>query len=141
MLKFESIYRTAKEQQFLAMDAGFEFTFSNVDNNGLDVGVLAEYLYDERGDWALSGFQDDIFYGSRLAFNDSQDTSLIAGGIHDFETSSNLFSIEATRRFKNNMLVSLEGRIFNGVSDKELFLLFFRPVSYTHLTLPTNREV
>ena len=130
MLKFESIYRTAKEQQFLAMDAGFEFTFSNVDNNGLDVGVLAEYLYDERGDWALSGFQDDIFYGSRLAFNDSQDTSLIAGGIHDFETSSNLFSIEATRRFKNNMLVSLEGRIFNGVSDKELFLLFFRQDSY-----------
>ena len=112
------------------MDVGFEFTFSNVDNNGLDVGVLAEYLYDERGDWALSGLQDDIFYGSRLAFNDSQDTSLIAGGIHDFETSSNLFSIEATRRFKNNMLVSLEGRIFNGVSDKELFLLFFRQDSY-----------
>ena len=135
LLKFESIYRTAKEQQFLAMDAGFEFTFSNVDNNGLDVGVLAEYLYDERGDWALSGLQDDIFYGSRLAFNDSQDTSIIAGGIHDFQTSSNLFTIEASRRFKNNMFVSLEGRIFSGVSDKELFLLFFKQDSYFRISV------
>ena len=134
-MKFESIYRTAKEQQFLAMDAGIEFTFSNVDNNGFDVGVLAEYLYDERREWALSGLQDDIFYGSRLAFNDSQDTSVIVGGIHDFQTSSNLFSIEASRRFKNNILVSLEGRIFSGVSDKELFLFFFKQDSYFKISV------
>ena len=135
LLKFESIYRTAKEQQFLAMNGGFEFTFSNVDNNGLDLGVLAEYLYDERGDWAVSGLQDDIFYGSKLAFNDSQNTSILAGGIYDFQTSTNLFTMEASRRFKNNMLVSLEGRVFSGVSDKELFLLFFKQDSYFKISV------
>ena len=70
-----------------------------------------------------------------MAFNDSQDTSIIAGGIHDFQTSSNLFTIEASRRFKNNMFVSLEGRIFSGVSDKELFLLYFRQDSYFRISV------
>ena len=135
LLKFESIYRTAKEQYFFAMDAGFEYTFSNIDNNGLDIGVLGEYLYDERGDWALSGFQNDIFYGSRIAFNDTNDTAFLAGGIYDLETKTNLLTIEASRRFANSLVISLEGRVFSGISDDELFLLFFKQDSYLSISI------
>ncbi|MAV79949.1 MAG: hypothetical protein CBD31_04350 [Flavobacteriaceae bacterium TMED171] len=135
LLKFESIIRKAKQQEFFAMDAGFEFTFSNVDNNGLDIGLLGEYLYDERGNWSLTGFQNDIFYGSRVAFNDTQDTSILGGGIYDFDTLSHLFSIEATRRLSNGLVCSIEGRVFSGISDEELFLLFFKQDSYLSVSV------
>lgn len=135
LLKLESIYRLAKEQEFFAMDVGFEFTLSNIDNNGLDVGVLAEYLYDERGDLALTGLQNDIFYGSRVSFNDVQDTAVLAGGIYDLTTNSNLFTVEASRRFNSNLVVALEGRIFSGVSQDELFLLYFKQDSYFSVRL------
>ena len=135
LLKFESIIRKAKQQEFFAMDAGFEFTFSNLDNNGLDIGLLGEYLYDERGDLSLTGFQNDIFYGSRVAFNDTQDTSILGGGIYDLDTHSHLITLEATRRVSNGFVCSIEGRIFSGVSDEELFLLFFKQDSYLSITL------
>jgi hypothetical protein len=135
LLKFESIYRKAEQQEFFAMDAGFEYTFSNVNNNGLDIGVLGEYLFDERDDWALSGLQNDIFYGSRIAFNDTQDTSILGGGIYDLDTLTHLFTVEATRRLANGLVCSIEGRIFSGVSDEELFLLFFKQDSYCSITL------
>ena len=135
LLKFESIIRKAKQQEFFAMDAGFEFTFSNVDNNGLDIGLLGEYLYDERGNWSLTGFQNDIFYGSRVAFNDIQDTSILGGGIYDLDTQSHIISLEATRRLSNGLVCSIEGRIFSGVSDEELFLLFFKKDSYLSITI------
>lgn len=135
LLKFESIFRKAEQQEFFALDAGFEYTFSNVDNNGLDIGVLGEYLYDERGDWALSGLQNDIFYGSRIAFNDTQDTAILGGGIYDLDTKSHLFTLEATRRLSNGLVCSIEGRIFSGVSDEELFLLFFKQDSYWSISL------
>ena len=135
LLKFESILRQAEQQEFFAMDAGFEFTFSNVDNNGLDIGVLGEYLYDERGDWSLTGFQNDIFYGSRVAFNDTQDTSILGGGIYDLDTHSHLFNLEATSRIANGLVCSIEARIFSGVSEEELFLLFFKQDSYLSITL------
>ena len=135
LLKFESIIRKAKQQEFIAMDAGFEFTFSNVDDNGLDIGLLGEYLYDERGDWSLTGFQNDIFYGSRVAFNDIQDTSILGGGIYDLDTQSHIISLEATRRLSNGLVCSIEGRIFSGVSDEELFLLFFKKDSYLSITI------
>jgi hypothetical protein len=135
LLKFESILRKAEQQEFFAMDAGFEYTFSNVDNNGLDIGVLGEYLYDERGDWALSGLQNDIFYGSRIAFNDTQDTAILGGGIYDLDTKSHLFTLEATRRLSNGLVCSIEGRIFSGISDEELFLLFFKQDSYWSISL------
>ena len=117
------------------MDVGFEFTLSNIDNNGLDIGVLAEYLYDERGDLALTGLQNDIFYGSRVSFNDVRDTAVLAGGIYDLTTNSNLFTVEASRRFNNNLVVALEGRIFSGVSQEELFLLYFKQDSYFSVRL------
>lgn len=135
LFKFESIFRKAEQQEFFAMDAGLEYTFSNVNNNGLDIGVLVEYLYDERDDWALSGLQNDVFYGSRVAFNDTQDTSILGGGIYDLDTQTHLFTVEASRRLANGLVCSIEGRIFSGVSDQELFLLFFKQDSYFSFTL------
>ncbi|OUR96107.1 hypothetical protein A9Q86_16265 [Flavobacteriales bacterium 33_180_T64] len=133
--KFESIYRSSKTQDFFALVAGIEYTFSNIDGNGLDIGVLGEYLYDERDELALNALQNDVFFGSRIAFNDTQDTSILIGGITDLETSSKIFSIEASRRIASSWKVELEGRFFNNIDTNEFILSNFREDSFLKLSI------
>ncbi len=133
--KLESIYRNAKAQKFIALAAGLEYTFSNINGNGLDIGVLGEYLYDERDELALSALQNDVFFGSRIAFNDTQDTSILIGGIFDIEKSSKIFSIEASRRIANSWTAEVEARIFNDVDTNELILSNFKNDSFLRLSI------
>jgi hypothetical protein len=133
--KVESIYRNAKAQDFVALVAGLEFTFSNIDGNGLDIGLIGEYLYDERDELALSGLQNDIFLGSRIAFNDMQDTSILFGGITDLESSSTIYSIEASRRFGSSVTAELEARIFSDIDANEFILSNFQEDSFLRFSL------
>ncbi|MEB3344812.1 hypothetical protein U6A24_05040 [Aquimarina gracilis] len=133
--KLESIYRYADAQDFFAAVAGVEYTFSNIDGNGLDIGVLGEYLYDERDELALTALQNDIFFGSRIAFNDTQDTSILIGGIADLESSSTIFSLEASRRFGSTWTVEAEARIFNDIDENELILVNFREDSFFRISI------
>jgi len=133
--KLESIYRQSEFQDFLALTAGLEFTISNIKNSGIDAGLISEYLYDDRGDLALSAMQNDIFFGSRIAFNNVQDTSILLGSIFDLESSSKIFSIEASRRFGSSMKVEIEGRFFTEISESEFILSNFRNDSFLRFSL------
>lgn len=133
--KFESIYRNSKAQDYFAFVAGLEYTFSNIDGNGLDIGVLGEYLYDDRDELALNSLQNDVFFGSRIAFNDIQDFSILVGGIVDLEYTSKIFSIEASRRFGSSWKAQLEARIFSNIDDQELILGNFKDDSFARFTV------
>lgn len=133
--KFEAIQRWAEAQDFFAFVAGLEYTFSNIDGNGLDIGLLAEYLYDERDELALTAVQNDLFLGSRIAFNDVQDTSILFGGIIDLEQDSSILSLEASRRFGSNWTATLEARIFNEIAPTELLLSNFRDDSFVRISI------
>jgi hypothetical protein len=133
--KLESIYRDARAQNFFALAAGLEYTFSNIDGNGLDIGVLGEYLYDERDELALNALQNDLFFGSRIAFNDTADTSILIGGITDLKSSSKIFSLEASRRFGSTWTVEAEARIFGSVAPSELILSNFENDSFFRLSI------
>lgn len=133
--KLESIYRSANAQDFFALVAGVEYTFSNIDGNGLDIGILGEYLYDERDELALTALQNDVFFGSRIAFNDVKDTSILIGGIADLEQSSTIFSIEASRRFGETWFAEIEARVFNSIDPNELILSNFRNDSFLRFSI------
>ena len=133
--KLESIYRSSNVQDFLALVAGVEYTFGNINGKGLDIGILTEYLYDERGDWSLSGMQNDLFLGSRIAFNDAHDTSILFGGIFDLEQSSTIWAIEATRRVGSDLSLDIEARIFDSIADQELILSNFQNDSFVRIAL------
>ncbi len=133
--KLESIYRQADAQDFFALAAGLEYTFSNIDGNGLDIGILGEYLYDGRDELALTALQNDVFFGSRIAFNDAQDTSILVGGIADLESSSKILSLEASRRFGSNWTANIEARIFSSIADNELILSNFKDDSFLRIAI------
>lgn len=133
--KLESIYRDAKTQDFFALAAGLEYTFGNIDGNGLDIGVLGEYLYDERDELALNALQNDLFFGSRIAFNDTADTSILIGGITDLKSSSKIFSLEASRRLGSTWTIEAEARIFNAIAPSEVILSNFENDSFFRLSI------
>lgn len=132
--KFEGIYRHAELQDFWAYAGGLEYTFWNVANTGMDIGVLGEYLYDGRGNLALNSMQNDLFVGSRIAFNDTQSTDILFGAIFDLEHSTRFFSVESSRRINNSMKLEIEGRFFERVSENE-FAYFFRQDSFLRIGL------
>jgi hypothetical protein len=132
--KFEGIVRKSQLQDMMGFTGGLEYTFGNVNNSGLDIGLLGEYIYDNRNDLALSGLQSDAFTGIRISFNDTQDTQILAGAIIDVNRSTKLYNIEASRRIRNSWRINLNTRLFQSVSDRE-FIYFIRNDSFFEFTV------
>ena len=101
----------------------------------MDIGILGEYLYDGRDELALNALQDDVFFGTRIAFNDVQDTSILLGGLPDLNSSSTLYSLEASRRFGSNWTVAVEARIFSDIDPSELILGNFSQDSFLRIAI------
>ena len=99
---------------------------------------MIEYLYDGRNDnpglAPPTLFQNDLFFGLRLALNDFQDTSVLMGGIVDLDDQSTLFQVEAQRRLGEHWSAEIQGRFFLNVGDDAL-LLSFRKDNFVNLSL------
>lgn len=132
--KLESIVRKSDFQDMFALAAGVEYTFFDVGGKGLDIGIVSEYLHDDRGLLSFSSLDNDLFTGVRLAFNDVQSTDFLIGGIFDLEKSTRLWSIEGSRRFGNSWKAEVEMRLFDNVDRRE-FLHFIREDSFFQVSL------
>ena len=112
--KLEAIARNADSDDFAAVVGGFEYSFYGIRGSGADLGVLLEYSYDERSANAPPVNQDDdLFAGMRLALNDAQDTSVLAGVTVDLDTDELFFNVEAERRFGDSLFAELRVRAFS----------------------------
>lgn len=113
LLKLEALRQNNHVEPFAAAVGGFEYTFSGLFSGGQDFGVLAEYLWDERGTAGPSAFQNDVFVGARLAGNDVAGTELLAGMAVDLDHGGRFISVEASRRLSDRDKLSLELRVFD----------------------------
>lgn len=121
LFKFEGLRRSGQGDTYYATVGGFEYTFVGVFDTAMDVGVLGEYHFDDRGEQALSPFNNDVFTGSRLAFNDVQDTAVLAGIFADLDGRSKFFNVEASRRLGSTWKIEAEMRIFWDVEGSDPF--------------------
>jgi hypothetical protein len=110
--KLEVIRRETRNETFTALTGGFEYTFYGVFESDLDVGLIAEYLFDDRNDELVTPFENDVLVGTRITWNDEQSTELLLGVIQDLDNSDNSWNIEASRRLGDRWKASLEGRFF-----------------------------
>jgi hypothetical protein len=115
--KLEMISRKDQEGS-LALTGGLEYTFVGVFDTDAEIGVLTEYLFDDRND--RTPFENDIMLGMRLALNDVQSTELLAGTIFDIDSSARFYLIEASRRLGENWKLSLEAYIYADMPRDEL---------------------
>ena len=122
LLKYEMIGAKSGGDEYIALVAGYEYTFFGATDTGMDLGFLTEYLFDERDETktAFSLFENDLFIGSRLTWNDIQDTEVLGGAIIDIETGALFSSIEFSRRLGDRYFIEIEGQYLTSPVDNAI---------------------
>jgi hypothetical protein len=118
--KLEAIVRDGVVGTFAAAVGGLEYTVYQVGESSADVGVLLEYQYDGRDRLEpVTVADNDVFAGARLALNDTQDTSVLAGIGYDLDTGEAFINVEADRRLGEDYVLELRLRAFSGASAQD----------------------
>ena len=121
LLKLEAIRRTGArnilglEEDYAAFVAGGEYTLYSVLDSDLDLTLIGEWNRDGRRQRATNVFQNDVFAGARLAFNDVQGTDVIVGVLEDADLGTRSFSAELNRRLSDAWSMHLEAVLFRDV--------------------------
>ncbi len=132
-LKFEGIHQDGMLDDYYAYDAGIEYTIPSLFGTGKSLGILAEYLFDDRGE-KRSPTEDDIGFGLRLDFNDVEGSTILGAVIQDRDTNSRLLLVQGTTRLTENIRVTAEYRGFVN-QPKEDLLLDLRDDDFFNLSL------
>ncbi len=132
--KLEAFTRSGQGDRFWAVAAGFEYTWYDLADTGIDVGLLGEYVYDGRSEAEAPVFQDDLFAGLRIALNDTQDSQVLLGAMVDREFGSVFFNLEASRRLSDHWKLAAELRTFSNIDEEDPLLALERD-SYFQLSL------
>lgn len=120
-LRLEALARRRDGDWTLASVSGLEYTAPTFFDTGWGVGLLFEYLFDERDEDVLAQrFANDLFFGTRVSLNDLADTQILAGAVVEPDFGNRLFAIEASRRFGANWRVTLDTRLFDDLPDDPL---------------------
>lgn len=138
--KLEAVSVERMKQRHFAMTSGFEYTYVGLFDTQIDLGMLAEYLYDDRGeftplDLAPTPYSNDLMAGLRFVFNDMQGSEMLMGMIYDLDGNATSLSLEASRRLGNNWKLALEYRGNSGVKPEEPLLYPIRKDDYLQLEL------
>jgi len=119
LFKGEAFYRSGQGRDFGAITFGFEYTLVGIFDTSMDIGIIGEYIYDDRPASIAPPYQNDLMAGLRFAFNDAASTEILIGAIVDTEYSSQIYSLEASRRLGDNFKLSIEGGIFSQIDDDD----------------------
>ncbi len=119
--KLEALNRRFDDKRikdYSAAVGGFEYTIPGVTKGGADLGLLAEYHKDSRGEKATSAFQNDLFLAARFSLNDEDSSELLAGAFVDLDNGTKSVRVEGSRRIGKGLKLNIEGQLFTDV-DKD----------------------
>ncbi len=110
------------KKQTLAAVIGLEYTIVGIFNTRSDLGIIAEYMYDE---WQeITPFQNDFMSGIRLAINDAQSTELLIGNITDLDDGTQFWTLEGSRRIGDNWQAEILARAVANVHNNNTLVNF-----------------
>ena len=144
LFKLETIHRadtqnlSLEEDDYIAHVIGGEYTFYSILNSAVDLGLLGEWNYDDRKTNANNIFQDDVFIGARVAFNDVQNTELFASILKDRNYSTSVLAIEFRRRISDQWSIDLELFSITDVDKEDIQLYPIRDDSFFEMRLHYN---
>ncbi|SMF55904.1 hypothetical protein SAMN02745866_03566 [Alteromonadaceae bacterium Bs31] len=92
--------------------AGLEYTLFTLFNSNADLGLIAEYQFDDRTGIRETFAQNDLALGLRWAFNDIDGSELLAIASHDFDYHTQFVSLELGRRITDDWRIEAEARFF-----------------------------
>ncbi len=122
--KGEAIYRSGQGRAFAAATFGFEYTMYGLFGSAMDLGIIGEYIFDDRGEPVRTLYENDLMAGLRWTWNDVDDTKFLAGIIKDLENPSLFFTLEGNRRLGDSVKIEVSGVFFAETSENDpVFLL------------------
>ncbi len=110
--KFEGLYQTGKKKESGALVFGFEYTLVGIGDSKVDLGMIGEYVFDERAIAANSLYNNDMMLGLRINLNNPASTEFLFGLIQDMRRDSTAFLLECSHRLNNSFKLELSGVIF-----------------------------
>ncbi len=122
---FDDLVGTLREDEYVAAVVGGEYTFYSMFGSTADLGLLAEWNYDERGREALPRRQpmtldNDFFLGAHLMFNDVQSTEITAAFITDANRATRTLGVEFDRRLFEQWSLHLESSTILSMDPDDL---------------------
>lgn len=119
LLKLELIRQSgsAIENHYEAV-TGFEYSFYGIFETNMDIGLVSEYLWDERNE-PTHIFQNDLLIGLRFALNDEQSSEALLGVVTDLDYDSYLLTLEGSRRIGNSVKLSAEATIWGSDDERD----------------------
>ena len=139
--KLEAITRSGDGGRYAAANVGVERTLVGALGSRIDLGLVLEYLFDERGLEATNTvFEQDVALGLRWQFNDLADSEALMGMIWDTDTHELVTSFEGSRRFGDYWLLRMEARFFSGASDPRDAALLGLLADSSQKTAPLQRD-
>ncbi len=141
LLKLEVIHRagasnvSGRKQDYAAFVAGGEYTFNGVFGSNADLGLLAEWTYDGRGDDAPNVFNNEAFAGVRLGLNDVEGTQVTASILWDLDHASRSLGLELTRRLTDEWSLEIAGTFFVAVDKDDLNFYQTRRDSFVEMSV------
>lgn len=112
LLKIEYLHRYDNGDPYHAVIPGVEHTVYGLCGSATDLGVLVEYLFDDRGKRANSTFDNDLFLGLRLVLNNTGDVECVAGPIVDLDTQASVFRFEMNGRVSEDWRLSVNTYLY-----------------------------
>jgi hypothetical protein len=117
--RFKQTATGLERQRYTALATGFEVTVVDFLERGIDLGLIAEWNYDDRKKNASSTFQNDLLLGTRWAMNDAESTEVLIGLSQDLDYDTTSLSVEGSTRLSDHLKLTVESRIFTAVDDRD----------------------
>jgi len=119
LFKAEALYRTGQSRSYAATTFGFECSLVGIGNTMMNLGLIGEYVFDDRDQgWLPTIYDNDIMAGLRLNVNDMDDSTVLIGIIRDTHYGSTILGIESSRRIGDSLRINLNASFFIDL-DKE----------------------
>ncbi len=120
LLKGEAYFRTGQSRSYAATTFGFEYTFTAIADTMMDMGLIGEYVYDDRDNgWLPTIYQNDLMGGIRFAVNDMADSTVLFGLIRDLDSGSTIIALESSRRLGETIRLNIDASFFVDMGYKD----------------------
>ena len=110
--KIEALYRSGQGPGRGALASGFEYTWVRPWQLGLDLGLIVEYVGDDRLVADNSPYDNDLMLGMRWSLNNAQSSELLLGIVRDLSRPSCFMVLEAGQRLGASLYLNLSAYLF-----------------------------
>jgi hypothetical protein len=127
--KLEAIKRHGFGDDYTAAVAGFEYSFYSIADSDTDLGLIAEYQYDQRDLIQPLGLPvaDKSVVGTRIALNDVQATDFLVVYVHEKQSDLGIFNLEFNRRIGDDWKLTANASYFinkvESIQESPVFLI------------------